>query len=107
MGFSARKKRRTSPNQKTGIDTPINAAVVIARSENLPAKTAEITPTRVPKKSQMIAAPMQSDIVAGIPRLISCATSWRVSNERRTSYWPCFPGISPFAVFCIIRTYWT
>src|SRR5215211_2787104 len=66
-GFSARKYRRTRPSQKTGIETPIRAKVVINRSDHLPALTAEKTPTRIPKKSQMIPAPMQSENVAGMP----------------------------------------
>ena len=72
-----------------------------------PAVTAEITPTRTPKTSQMIAAPMQSENVAGIPFTISWATSCRVSKERRMSYSLCCPGIRPLAAFCIIFAYWT
>ena len=54
---------------------PINAKTVIARSDHLPAVTAETTPTTMPKKSQMIAAPMQSENVAGMPALI-CSTTF-------------------------------
>jgi hypothetical protein len=39
---------------------PTRASAVIALSENRPALTAEMAPTRTPKPSQMIAAPMQS-----------------------------------------------
>ena len=52
----------------------MRAAMVIKRSDHLPAVTAEITPTRMPKVSQMIPAPMQSEKVAGIPSLICWTT---------------------------------
>ena len=58
------------PSQETGIEMPIRASTVISRSDNRPAVTAEITPTRIPKKSQMIPAPIVSENVAGIPCLI-------------------------------------
>ena len=86
---------------------PISARIVIARSDHLPAFTAEITPTRIPKTSQMIPAPMQSENVAGMPFLISATTFWRVSNERRMSYSLCGPGRRPLPAFSIIRTYCT
>ena len=52
---------------------PISASTVITRSEILPAVTAAITPTRIPKKSQMMPAPIVSEKVAGIP----CLICWR------------------------------
>ncbi len=107
FGFSARKYRSTIPSQKTGIEMPTNARIVINRSDHLPAFTAEKTPTSVPKKSQMIAAPMQRENVAGMPFLISLATFWRFWNELRMSYWPCLPGRKPLAAFSIIFTYCT
>ena len=56
---------------------PISASTVITRSDNRPAVTAEMIPTRIPKPSQMIPAPMQSENVAGIPLLICWTTlSW-------------------------------
>ena len=106
LGCSARKKRSTTASHATGIETPISANVVINRSDHLPAVTAEKKPTRIPNSSQMIPAPMQSDKVAGMPRLISWTTFWRFWNDVRMSYSPCFP-IRPFPAFCIIFTYWT
>jgi len=53
---------------------PISASTVIARSDHLPAFTAEITPTSIPKTSQMMPAPMQREKVAGMPFLISATT---------------------------------
>ena len=44
------------------------------RSDSLPAVTAEITPTRTPKKTQMSAAPIVSENVAGMPCLIWLST---------------------------------
>ena len=70
---------------------------MIPRSDHLPAVTAEITPTRTPKKSQMIAAPIASENVAGSPRLISVITFCCVVYEIR----------SPVKIFCIIFPYWT
>ena len=58
------------PSQKTGIEMPIRASTVIKRSDSLPALTADITPTRIPKKSQMIPAPIVSEKVAGRPASI-------------------------------------
>jgi len=56
---------------------PINAKTVITLSDHCPAFTAEISPTRIPKKSQMAPAPMQSEKVAGMPDLICSTTlSW-------------------------------
>src|ERR1051326_1859000 len=55
------------PSQNTGSETPISASTVINRSDNRPAVTAEITPTRIPKKSQMIAGPIESENVTGMP----------------------------------------
>src|SRR5437763_1340891 len=56
---------------------PINARTVITRSDSLPAVTAEMMPTRTPKNSQMTAAPIQSENVAGMPLLICWTTlSW-------------------------------
>ena len=55
------------PSQNTGIEMPISARTVIRRSDRLPAVTAEITPTRIPKKSQMMPAPIASENVAGMP----------------------------------------
>ncbi len=63
-----------NPSQATGSEMPISASAVMARSEARPAVTAEITPTRIPKPSQMIAAPMQSENVAGSPSLICWTT---------------------------------
>ncbi len=96
-----------SPSQNTGIEIPIRARTVMTRSDHRPAFTAETTPTTIPKKSQMIPAPMQRENVAGIPFLISFVTFWRFWNEVRTSYSPCFPGRKPLAAFSIIFTYWT
>ncbi len=45
----------TMPSQNTGIETPISASTVMARSDSLPALTADTTPTTIPKKSQMMA----------------------------------------------------
>jgi hypothetical protein len=64
---------------------PISARTVMARSDSFPAVTAEITPTSTPKKSQMIAAPTASEIVAGSPRLISAITSCCVVYEIRSA----------------------
>jgi hypothetical protein len=52
------------------MEIPIRANTVIARSDQRPAVTAEMSPTRIPKPSQMIPPPMQSEKVAGIPCLI-------------------------------------
>jgi hypothetical protein len=76
---------------------PMSARTVIARSENRPAVTADITPTRTPNTSQMIAAPIASEKVAGAPRLISSSTSCCVVYEIR----------SPLKTFFIISAYWT
>ena len=54
---------------------PMSARTVIRRSDSLPALTADITPTRIPKKSQMMLAPIVSENVAGIPCLI-CETTF-------------------------------
>ncbi len=48
----------------------MRARAVIIRSVARPAVIAEIVPTRMPKKSQIIPAPMQSENVAGSPSLI-------------------------------------
>ena len=56
------------------MEIPISASTVITRSDNCPAVTAEMTPTRMPKPSQMMPAPIVSESVAGIPRLISVTT---------------------------------
>src|SRR5206468_10075308 len=40
--------------QKTAYEIPTSARIVIRRSDNLPAVTAEITPTSTPKRSQMM-----------------------------------------------------
>ena len=53
------------PSQNTGIEMPISASTVMTRSESLPALTADITPTTIPKKSQMMPAPIVSENVAG------------------------------------------
>src|SRR6266545_2831091 len=53
------------PSQKTGIEMPTSASTVIVRSDHRPAVTAEIVPTRIPKKSQMIAAPIERENVSG------------------------------------------
>ena len=74
------------PSQNTGIEMPISAKIVITRSDNLPAVTAETTPTRIPKKSQMIAAPMESENVAGMPCL---------DLRRRRSCWFVYDTRSP------------
>ena len=58
------------PSQNTGIEMPISARIVINRSDSRPAVTAEITPTRTPKNSQMMPAPIASENVAGMPCLI-------------------------------------
>ena len=63
---------------------------MINRSDARPAVTAEMTPTRIPKVSQMIPAPMQSDSVAGIPFLISFTTlSWLAYDLRLPSKSDC------------------
>ena len=55
----------------------MSASTVITRSDKRPAVTAEITPTRMPKPSQMMPAPIVRDSVAGMPLLISWTTfSW-------------------------------
>ena len=65
------------PSQKTGMEMPISARIVITVSDQRPAVTAEMTPTRMPKPSQMMPAPMQSENVAGMPALICWTTfSW-------------------------------
>ena len=46
---------------------PIRARMVITRSDQRPAVTAEMVPTRMPNASQMIAAPIVSENVAGMP----------------------------------------
>ena len=43
------------PSQNTGIEMPISARTVMNRSDHRPALTADITPTTIPKKSQIIA----------------------------------------------------
>ena len=57
------------PSQNTGIEMPISARTVSPRSASLPAFTAEITPTTIPRNSQMMPAPMASENVAGRPCL--------------------------------------
>ena len=47
----------------------------MSRSDSLPAVTADITPTMIPKKSQMIPAPIVSENVAGMPCTICVTTS--------------------------------
>ena len=48
-----------SPSQNTGIEIPISASDRDQRGPTtVPRVTAEITPTRIPKKSQMIPAPI-------------------------------------------------
>ena len=85
------------PSQNTGIEIPISASTVITRSDNLPAVTADITPTRIPKNSQMIPAPTVSENVAGIPCLICWTTfCWLVYETRL-----------PENIFLSIRAYCT
>ncbi len=82
----------TMPSQKTGIEMPISASTVMTRSDSLPAVTADTTPTTIPKKSQMMPAPIASENVAGIPCLI-----WS-----RTFCWLVYDTRSPVNIFCII-----
>ncbi len=79
------------PSQKTGIETPTSARIVMARSDSLPAETADITPTMIPKKSQITPAPMLSENVAGIP----CSICWT------TFCWLVYDTRLPSAIFCI------
>ena len=67
------------------------------RSDHVPAVTAEITPTAIPKKSQMIPAPIASENVAGRPCLIWLTTF--VWFEYETSSFE--------NAFCIMSLYWT
>ena len=60
------------PSQNTGIEMPTSASTVMTRSDSLPARIADTTPTTIPKNSQMMLAPMVSENVAGIPCLICC-----------------------------------
>ena len=82
----------TMPSQKTGMETPISASTVMARSDSLPALMADTTPTTIPKKSQMMAAPIASENVAGSPSLI-----WS-----RTFCWLVYDTSDPENIFCII-----
>ena len=58
------------PSQNTGIEMPMSASTVMTRSDSLPASIADTTPTTIPKKSQMMLAPIVSENVAGIPCMI-------------------------------------
>ena len=72
------------PSQNTGMEIPTSASSVIKRSDARPAVIAEITPTRIPKVSQMNAAPIASEKVAGTPSLIwvTTLTPWCVCSYR-------------------------
>ena len=107
VGFSARRYRRTIPSHGIGIEIPTRATIVTKRSDHRPAVIAAIVPTTIPKKSQMRAAPIASENVAGRPRLIWSITFVWLLNDLRTSYSPCRPGKMPFAAFSIIFTYCT
>ena len=65
------------PSQNTGIEMPMSASTVMTRSDSLPARIADTTPTRIPKNSQMMLAPIVSENVAGIP--------WMICVERRSA----------------------
>src|SRR6202000_990067 len=61
-------------SQKTGIEIPTSANTVSALSVNPPALIAEKYPNTKPKLSQMIAAPIHKDAVAGMPSSIRLST---------------------------------
>ena len=61
-------------SRKTGIEIPPTEPIVSARSSQPPARVAERKPKRTPKKSQITAAPIASEKLAGIPSTIRSST---------------------------------
>ena len=66
--LNQKKYRSSWPSQNTGIETPISAKSMPARSQNDPRLTPETMPIGIPRASQMTAAPMASVIVTGSRR---------------------------------------
>ena len=63
--LNQKKYRSSCPNQKTGIETPISANNMPARSQNDPRLIPEMMPMGMPMKSHRIAAPTASVTVTG------------------------------------------
>ncbi len=63
-----KKYSRSWPSQKTGMETPIRANTMPARSQIEPLRTAEMMPIGTPIASQITAAPTASVIVTGSRR---------------------------------------
>ena len=61
----------SAPIQNTGIEIPTSASTVRKRSENLPALTAVKTPSATANTIHMMAAPIASEKVRGMPLMIS------------------------------------
>ena len=88
-----------SPSQNTGIEMPIRPRIISAGSIGLPRVAAATTPMATPRTTQMSAAPMTSEKVAGAARAICGMTSEpRLTNDSRSRL---------TNSFSIIFTYWT
>src|ERR1700757_2777852 len=64
------------PSQNTGVDTPISAMIISSGSSSEPRSTAAATPMAIETTTQMRAAPITSESVAGAAAKISGTTSW-------------------------------
>ena len=58
--LNQKKYRSSWPSQNTGIETPISANTMPARSQNEPLRTPEMMPIGTPIASQITAAPTAS-----------------------------------------------
>ena len=65
LNLNQKKYRSSCPSQKTGIETPISANNMPARSQNDPRLMPEMMPIGMPMKSHRIAAPTANVTVTG------------------------------------------
>ena len=64
-----------------GSETPASAADIAARSNRLPRRSADSTPTATPETTHSTAAPAASDAVTGSRSFISGHTGWPFLKE--------------------------
>ena len=67
--------------KKIGSETPASATPIAARSNTLPRRSAESTPTLTPPTSHSTAAPAASDSVTGSRSSRSGSTGFWLMNE--------------------------
>ena len=81
LSLNHRKYSSSCPSQNTGMETPISANSMPARSQNDPRLMPETMPMGMPMKSHRIAAPIASVIVTGSRRKISSLTGTKLLYE--------------------------